>query len=178
MTIASGAIRVREPGNGSKTEFIFSFRAYATTDIKVYKVVRATDAASLQTITTNYTVALSSTGTGGTVTFLVAPTALQDSLIVLALPESQSTTLLTNGKFRDDHIEGMADRLTLLIQQVLEKINRATLYSISSAYSPGSIYRATAANMPAVPAAGDIFLAVDTAKVYVCFVASTWVLIN
>lgn len=124
MTIAAGAIKIEEAGNGVKTGFDFTFQIYENTDILVYKIVNATGVKTLQTLGVDYTVSISTTGPGGTVTYAAAPTALQNSFIILALPLTQAASLVTNGKFRDGQIEDMLDKLTLLTKQLDEEIGR------------------------------------------------------
>ena len=124
MTITEIALKVRETGDGVETDYDFLFQVYAATDIKVYKITNATGAKALQTYGVDYTVALETDGLGGTVTYTVAPPATEDSYIVCDIPPTQGTTLRTNGKFDDEDIEDMSDRLTMLIQQAEEAIAR------------------------------------------------------
>lgn len=136
MTIAATAIKVESTGDGATLDFTFTFQIYATSDIKVYKVVIATGVMTLQTLGADYTVDILDTGPGGTVTYAVAPTALQNSFIILDIPAAQSTSLTTNGKFRDDQVEDMADRLTLLVQQAEEAIARCLKVAVDQSNPP------------------------------------------
>lgn len=124
MTITEIALKVRESGDGVETDFDYGFQTYANTDILVYKIVTATGVKTLQTLGVDYTVALEDDGPGGTVTYTVAPTALQESYIVCNLPSTQSSSYTTNGKFTADSVETAFDKLTMLIQQLEEAIGR------------------------------------------------------
>ena len=124
MTVTVIALKVRESGDGSTVDFDFGFQIYANTEIKVYKITTATGEKTLKTLGADYTVAIDADGPGGTVTYTVAPTALEESYIVANLPFTQATTLLTNGKFDDKALERMSDKLTMLIQQLDEVIDR------------------------------------------------------
>ena len=123
MTIAAQTLEVLETGDNSDVTFSFGFQIYANTDIKVYKKVIATGVSTLQTLTTNYSVAITEGAPGGVVTYVVAPTTLQQSRIVCDVPPTQPTSLRTNGKFADDQIEDMFDRITILIQQIEARLD-------------------------------------------------------
>ena len=124
MTITEIALKVREAGDGVETDFDYGFQTYANTDILVYKITTATGEKTLQTLGTDYTVALEASGPGGTVTYTVAPTAAEESYIVANLPSTQATSYNTNGKFTADSVETALDKLTILIQQVEEAVGR------------------------------------------------------
>jgi hypothetical protein len=127
MAINNTVTKIEEAGNGTKVAFDFPFAIYAATDIIVYKVVRATLAlGSPLTYGADYTVAFTvGEENTGTVTFTVAPTTAQDSLIVSDIPETQVVSLPVNGRFSEKQIENMGDRATRLIQQIKEEVDRA-----------------------------------------------------
>ncbi len=118
MSVTSTINRVREEGNGTKTVFSFSFPIFAASELQVYNVVRATDVATLKTITTHYTVSINSSSEGGTVTWLTAPTAAQDSLILRVVPYSQDADIPTESNFPEAQIENQLDRLCMMCIQL------------------------------------------------------------
>lgn len=124
MTIAEISLKVRETGDGSDVDFDFGFQIYVNTDILVYKITTATGEKTLQTLGADYSVAIDTDSPGGTVTYVVAPTAAEESYIVCAIPPTQATTFLTNGKFTDEQVEDALDRLTMLTQQLEEMVGR------------------------------------------------------
>lgn len=125
MTVANVANKIREDGNGSKVAFTFSFKIYKTSDIRAYKVTKATEAAVLQVLDTDYTVAISSGTDGGTVTYAVAPTALQESFIISDFDIEQETDIPDRGALRESQIENALDRGILIDRQQQEQLDRA-----------------------------------------------------
>jgi hypothetical protein len=127
MAINETVTKIQEQGNGTKVAFDFPFVIYDVSDLLVYKVVRATKAlGSPLTYGADYTVAFDvGVENSGTVTFTTAPSNTEDSLIVSVIPATQVVSLPVNGRFREDQIESMGDRLTRLIQQVKEEVDRA-----------------------------------------------------
>jgi len=127
MAINEVVTKIEEQGNGTKVDFDFPFAIYEVTDLVVYKVVRATKAlGDPLTYGVDYTVAFDpGIESSGTVTFTVAPTTLEDSLIVSAIPATQTVRLPINSKFREEQMESMGDRVTRVVQQVKEEVDRA-----------------------------------------------------
>lgn len=135
MALSSTTNKVREQGNGVKVAFDTTFPVQEAAHLEVYKVVRATDASTLQTITTNYTVAINTVTRIATVTYVVAPTALEDSLIVRTVPLTQGADIPTNNIFREVQIENALDKQMMALQQVSERIDRTVLLPIASTVS-------------------------------------------
>lgn len=132
MTILSTTLRVQEQGNGSKVAFDFTFPVQNSTHLKVYKINRTTEVETLQTLGVDYTVALSTTTDGGTVTYTTAPTASQDSLIYREVPLTQTSDVPSNNIFREEQIETALDKLMMAIQQLDERIDRSITLPIGS----------------------------------------------
>lgn len=124
MSITEIALKVREAGDDATLDFDFGFQIYTGTDIKVYIITTATGEKTLQEYGVDYTVAITTDGPGGTVSYTVAPASTEESYIVCDIPATQSTTLRTNGKFADGDIEDMVDRLTMLVQQLEEAVSK------------------------------------------------------
>jgi len=127
MAVSETVTKIQEEGNGVKVTFDFPFEIYDATDLVVYKVTRATLVLNDPlTYGVDYTVDFEiGTENSGSITYTVAPTNLEDSLIVSDIPETQVVSLPVNGRFREDQIESMGDRLTRLVQQVKEQVDRA-----------------------------------------------------
>lgn len=134
MTIANTTNSIREAGNGSKVDFDFDFTIYATSDIKVYKILNSTEARTLQVINTDYTVEISEGAEGGTVTFVTAPTALQDSFIERELPFTQATNIPAVGGIREEQIEKGLDKLCILLLQLKRSLQLAPKFVSSSEF--------------------------------------------
>lgn len=155
MTVENVANKVREDGNGSKVAFTFSFKIYKTTDIKVYKVVKATGVATLQTITTDYTVAINTVTDGGTVTYVVAPTSLQESFLISDFDTEQQTNIPDRGAIRESQIEKPLDLLTLLLRQLQEVVDRCVRFTLTSQQSGIEMPEPEASKIPGWNATAD-----------------------
>lgn len=114
MTVTNLTNSVSEAGNGSKTDFTFAFKVGAASDLRVYKVTTATKAATLQGLPTDYTVSLNTTSDGGTVTYGVAPTASQTSVIRRVPALTQATDIPIGGAVGEDQLEGEFDKRAMI----------------------------------------------------------------
>lgn len=132
MVVENVPNKIREDGNGSKVAFTFPFKVYKTSDINVFKVVKATQVATLMTLDVDYTVVLNTATDGGTVTYVVAPTALQESFIISDFDVEQQTDIPARGALREPQIENAIDRPILLIRQMAEQLSRALKFSATS----------------------------------------------
>lgn len=117
MTIAKTGSETSDAGNGATVAFAFPFRFFADTDLQVFIVVDSTGLATLQTLTTDYTIVNTGTETGGTVTMVAAPASGETLLIQRVIPETQSTDYQANDAFPAETHETALDRLTLITQQ-------------------------------------------------------------
>ena len=125
MTISSTSNRKEYAGNGSTTAFATSpVVFFDETDLEVYKVVTSTGVATLQTLTTDYTVSGGS-GSAGTVTAVVAPTSLETYVIVRTMPLTQAVDFVNNEATDAEVAEDALDKLTLIGQQLSAKIDRS-----------------------------------------------------
>jgi hypothetical protein len=126
MAIIRTDIKIQEEGNGVKKTFAFPFAIYEQTDLLVYKVNRTTgNLGDPLSVGSDYNVEFAKgKENAGNVVYSVAPTANQDSLIISNIPPTQALSLPLNSKFREDQIESMGDRLTRVVQQVKENLQR------------------------------------------------------
>ena len=136
MTISSSTRKAGPfTGNGVTTAYPFAFKVFSASDLLVVLALTSTGAETVQTITTNYTVALNadqSTTPGGTVTMLVAPAAGCTLTLTSQVDNLQPTDLTNAGGFYPKVINDALDRATIQIQQLAEKAGRALQVSVST----------------------------------------------
>lgn len=136
MTVSS-ADRKAGPfdGNGSQTGFTFSFKVFTTADV----LVVVTDADSVdadQVLDTDYTVSLNGdqdASPGGTVTMVTAPATGEKVTILSQVGETQLVDIPNKGGFHASIVEKAFDKVTILVQQLSEKVTRAVLQPVGSA---------------------------------------------
>jgi len=124
MTLSTTDNKVTAAGNGATTSFAFTFKIWATSDLKVYLRDNTTLVDTLQVLTTNYSVTGTLPGTGNVV-FTVAPTASQTVIIVRDNSRTQTLDLIANGAFEAENIEAALDRIVGMIQTVDAKLGLA-----------------------------------------------------
>lgn len=129
MGISSTYTPAREVGNGSKVDFDFNFKCQSTSELKVYKIVTATGALTLQTLGVDFTAVLSTTTEGGTVTYTTAPTALQTSFIGRDVSDVQDADIPSVSVFREEQLENALDKRTMVSQQLGEKLERTITFA-------------------------------------------------
>jgi len=115
---------VREQGNGAKLDFDFPFKIFNASDLIVSKILISTGVETLMVLNADYTVTIDTVTEGGTVTYTVAPTALQDSFIRREMDITQEADIPTNNLFREVQIENALDKGTMIDQQQQVQINR------------------------------------------------------
>ena len=134
MTISS-EVRKAGPydGNDVTTSFPFSFKVFAASDM----VVVRTDAIGAETTLTagaDYSVTLNAdqdTAPGGSIA-LPAPLASSNLLtITSSVPNLQALDLTNQGGFYPRVINAALDRLTIMVQQVVEVVGRTLKFPIS-----------------------------------------------
>jgi len=127
MTVSTTTIKNSYSGNGSATAFNYTFKIFASAELKVYIRTTATGAETLKTVTTHYTVSgIGDTG-GGTVTFTSGnvPTSAQQVILVRATPLTQSTDYVENDPFPASSHEDALDKLTHQMQEQQEELDRS-----------------------------------------------------
>ena len=132
MTISSTVTKVSFAGNGSTTVFAYSFKIFAATDLEVIIKTDATDVETVQSLTTHYTVSGAGDDSGGNVTFGTAPASGTTVVIRRALALTQGTDYVENDSFGAESHEDALDRLTMLAQQLTEKIDRSLKLPVSA----------------------------------------------
>ncbi|MDD4913284.1 MAG: glycosyl hydrolase family 28-related protein [Sideroxydans sp.] len=136
MSISS-TVRKSGPysGDGINVSFPFSFKVFAAGDVLVTRTDLALVDTSL-TLTTDYTVTLNSnqdSNPGGVVTMLAAPANGFKLTVSSAVPDTQPMVLTNLGGFYPSVLNDMADRVTILIQQIKTTLAGALRLPISTA---------------------------------------------
>ena len=126
MTISTTSIKNSNSGDGSTTNFAYTFKIFANSDLQV--IIRSsTGLETVKTITTHYTVAGAGDASGGSITFTTGNTPASGETVVIrrALPQTQSIDYIANDPFpAESHEEGL-DRAMMAIQQVQEELDRS-----------------------------------------------------
>lgn len=128
-------------GNGVTVAFPFSFKVFSSADLLVVKTTPA-EAESTLVLTTDYTASLNAdqdSNPGGTVTAVSAPATGHKITIASQVAELQPVVLTNAGGFYPTVINAALDRLTILVQQLSEKVSRAMTVGISSGLNPNSV---------------------------------------
>lgn len=143
MSISS-ATRKSGPytGNNVTTTFSFAFKVFSQSEV----VLVRTDLSAVETtlaLSTDYTVTLNadqSASPGGSITLLAGPLATGFLLTITSNVQALQPVVLTNsGGFYPSIINDEFDRLTILLQQVAEQVERAVKTQISSGVDPNTL---------------------------------------
>lgn len=155
MTVGSTYAPAKYTGNSSTLDFTYSFPIGVATYLEVYLEVISTGVQTLQTQGSDYTLVFDETG--GTVSFVSAPTDLQYVIISRNVAFEQQVSLTTSKVFDPKVIEGALDKLTEQTQQLKEfdtRVPRLPLgSSITEVYLPtpsagkAILWNATADNL-------------------------------
>lgn len=136
MTISSSNRKAGPfTGNGITTSFPFTFKVFQASDLYVVLADTSSGVELVQALTTNYTVSLNAdqnTTPGGSVVMLTAPASGFTLTLTSAIPQTQAVDLQNNGGFYPAVINAALDKITILIQQVTERVDRALLSAVSS----------------------------------------------
>jgi len=126
MTISSTTVKNSYSGDGSTTQFNYTFKIFADSDLQV--IIRsAAGTETVKTITTHYTVAGAGNANGGSITFTAGniPTSTETVVLRRAVPQTQAIDYIANDPFpAESHEEGL-DRAAMTTQQIQEELDRA-----------------------------------------------------
>lgn len=129
-------------GNGVTVAFPFNFKVFSDSDVLVIQT-NATGVEVTLNLGTNYTVALNAdqdASPGGIVTLVGGALGENDFLTLSSQVQELQPLVLTNaGGFYPSVINAALDRLTILIQQVSERLSRTLSYGISSPLGDGAL---------------------------------------
>ena len=138
MAIEDVARRVTYTGNGSQTDFPFSFVVFnAETDILVYQKVD--DASEVAVPSSDFSVTLNSdqaSNPGGKVTMSVAPGNGVVIAILSNVAYEQTMELTTHDGFDPRTLNRNADRIVAQIQQLKEGLSRAIVTGPTDTLTP------------------------------------------
>ena len=132
--------RVAGPFTGAGTTSLpFGFLVYKPQDVYVALAESETAEATNLEYGTDYTVVLNAdqeTTPGGTVTLVTALTAGQVAAVGSALDYTQPTQLTNFSRFPPEIINDALDRIVILIQQLLERLDRTVTLPVTSSQTP------------------------------------------
>jgi len=127
MTVSSQTSRNEFNGNGTTDTFAYTFRILDEDHIAVY-----VDGA-IKTITTHYTVTGVGDSGGGSVVFVTPPpVGIANVVMVRSVPMTQETDYVENDPFHAKTHEDALDKLTMIVQQQQEQIDRTPAFAITS----------------------------------------------
>lgn len=142
MTVAETTTPIRNDylGNGVVVNFNFTFQVLPISNSVISKnysikvLLTVNDIETEQVEDVDYSVTYNSSTRLGLVTFFTAPLSNQIITLLSDIPRSQDTDYISlgTGKFPARSHEGTVDKLTLIIREQEEKINRAILLPNSS----------------------------------------------
>lgn len=125
MTVSSETRRADYLGDGATTDFATGFRFLQDQDLKVIVTVTATGVESEKVLNTDYTVTGSGLDAGGTVTMNTAPISGEKLTILRNLAITQETDYVENDPFPAESHERALDKLTMIVQQQQDDIDRS-----------------------------------------------------
>ena len=147
MTVSSTTTKVSYSGDNSTTVFAYTFKIFDDDDITVILRTDATGSEAVQTKTTNYSVSgVGETG-GGNITFVSPPASGITVVLLRETAQTQTTDYTPNDPFPASSHENALDKMTLIVQDQQEEINRALKLSrtntmISTEFEVGATTRA------------------------------------
>lgn len=131
MTVPTDDNREDFSGNGSATSFPCPFKIFAATDATVILVDAQGGEATL-VLNTDYSISGVGAASGFTVTYPISgdPLATGERLVVLReVPLVQNTDLRNQGAYFPENVEDEFDRLTMMTQQLNERLSRSLTFS-------------------------------------------------
>jgi len=134
MSISNTTTKIKYSCNGAAVNFSFAFPILATADLHVIKRTVATGVEVELDETTDYTVyALNNDFTGGGVVTTVgaAFSSAYEVCIYREQVATQETDYTDGAAFPAESHETALDKLTMLVQELREKVDRAILVPIS-----------------------------------------------
>lgn len=124
-TISNARPLVFTAGNGSTTAFSYTFPCLSDNHVKVYLVTTSTTTIASQSNGSDYTIARTSGGLGGTVTFTTAPASGKNVLIKCEATIEQTLDIPREGALSQVALETEMDKNILVDQRQQEEIGRA-----------------------------------------------------
>jgi len=147
MTVSSTNTKNSYSGDGSVTVFAYTFKIFDDDDISVILRTDATGTETVQTKNTHYSVSGVGDAGGGNITFVTAPAVGETVVLIRQTVQTQTTDYTPNDPFPAESHENALDKLTLIIQDVQEEVDRSIKLSrtntmTSTEFTVGSSDRA------------------------------------
>ena len=137
MTVSAQVSYKEYTGNGSTTAYSYPYKVLAATDLKVYTVVIATGAETLQTQggggTYDYAVSVAGDNNSATVTLNNNLPSTHKVFITRVMDLSQTVDITSGDAFSATSIETALDKIELKLQQHDEELTRALKFKKSTA---------------------------------------------
>ena len=136
MTVSTTSIKNSYSANGSTTSFSYTFKVFASSEVKV--IVR-TDSSGAESVraegsgSTNYAVTGVGEAGGGTVTFVTAPASGETVVILRDTALTQATDYQPADPFPAESHEDALDKLTHITQEIQEELDRSFKVSRTNA---------------------------------------------
>ncbi len=127
MTVSSTTNRWAYAGDGESVSFTYDNRIFAAADLKVYV------ADGLKSLGSDYTLTGIGQPGGGQVLFAVAPADEAPVVLVRDVPATQGLDLVALGSFPAEENEKALDRLTVLVQQLIDASLRSLRQPLADA---------------------------------------------
>jgi len=131
MTIADNYEPIKQETNGVATQFSFDFYALSDAFIKVYL---ETDGVQTLVNSTDYEITF--TENGGVVAFYDPPAAGSYIIITRDTPREQETPFYTSSGFPAKTVEGRLDKLTAMVQELQDDVDRSAKVPVGTNISP------------------------------------------
>ena len=144
MTISSTTNRAQFNCNGSTTSFPFTFKYVEASDLQVYLHNTVTGATTLLTLNVDYEITPAIPGPGGTLdflgTYLATPPGSDYVLTILRfILRTQEVDFRNGDALDEENIEGMGDKLTMMVQELDNKMARTLAFPPTSGISNISV---------------------------------------
>ena len=123
MTVSSTTVKNSFSGDGSTTQFTYTFPINTTAELKVIER-SSLGAETVKTLNSDYTV-VDNGSSGGTVTFTSAPVSGTSIVLLRDTNLTQDTDYVANDPFPAESHETALDKLTLQQQEIQEEIDRS-----------------------------------------------------
>ena len=165
MTVSTTSIKNSYSANGSTTAFSYTFKVFASSEIKVIVRTDSTGSESVRAEgsgSTNYAVSGVGDASGGTVTFVTAPASGETVVILRDTALTQATDYQPADPFPAESHEDALDKLTHIVQEVQEEVDRSFKVSRTNSittteFTEGSSDRAN--KLLSFDASGDLSVA-------------------
>ncbi len=124
MSLPNENTKISYTGNGSTTVFAYNFKVFNKAHLRV--LIDSTE----KTLDVDYTVTGVGEAAGGSVIFTTAPVNEISVVIMRDMDAIQETEYTTSGSFPATAHEAALDRLTMMVQQVQEQVDRMPLLPV------------------------------------------------